>query len=146
MNLWRNIAKNRTSNGNTSVLIDPNEKFMETIGTEANLSSQRTLLFLKVDNEVIASCILFRLGDTITSDLQGLHEEKARPMKAYFVMMQEVITIALREGKSFVDFGPTTEKPKVDIGCQKVPLTGALRTSNIFLSLAVKIAADSVKV
>ncbi|CAH2350064.1 hypothetical protein CLIB1423_01S01596 [[Candida] railenensis] len=146
MSLWKNIAENRTSNGNTSVLIDPNIQFMQTIGTSANEKNHRTLLFLKVDDEVIASCILFRLGDTITSDLQGLHHEKARPMKAYFVMMQEVITIALREGKSFVDFGPTTERPKVDIGCQSVPITGALRTSNVLLSMAVKVAAHNVKV
>ena len=146
ISLWQNIAKNRTDNGNTSVLIAPTSAFVQTLGSEVNESSHRTLLFLKVHGEVVASCILFRLGDTITSDLQGLHQEHARPLKAYFVMMQEVITIALREGKSFVDFGPTTEKPKVDIGCQSVPLTGALRASNMLLSAAVRVAAGNVKV
>lgn len=146
ISLWQNIARNRSDNGNTSVLIAPTSAFVQTLGSEVNESSHRTLLFLKVHGEVVASCILFRLGDTITSDLQGLHQEHARPLKAYFVMMQEVITIALREGKSFVDFGPTTEKPKVDIGCQSVPLTGALRASNVLLSAAVRVAAGNVKV
>lgn len=146
MKLWHNIAEGRTSKGNTSVLAEPDSQFIHKIGSTANGQNNRSLLFLKVDDEVIASCVLFRIGDTITSDLQGLHHDKARPLKAYFVMMQEVITIALREGKSFVDFGPTTEKPKLDIGCQSVPLTGALRTSSPLLSIIAKCAADCVKV
>ena len=146
MRLWRKIAEGRLEKGNTSVMVDPNAEFIRTIGTVANKAHDRSLLFLKVNGEVIASCVLFRIGDTITSDLQGLDHEKARPMKAYFVMMQEVIKIALKEGKSFVDFGPTTEKPKLDIGCQNVPLTGALHTTSPILSLAVLIAAEKVNV
>jgi hypothetical protein len=41
-------------------------------------------------------------------------------------MMQHTIAIALKEGKSFVDFGPTAPKPKLDIGCTSVGITGAM--------------------
>jgi hypothetical protein len=93
----------------------------------------------------IASCLLFRLGDTLTSDLQGLDYERARPLKAYFVMMQHVIAIALRDGYSFVDFGPTTAKPKIDIGCKSVPLVAAIYARSPFLSLAIRIAASKAR-
>ena len=78
----------------------------------------RSLLFLKVDDQIIASCVIFRLGDTMTSDIQGLDHAISKQYKAYFVMMQEVIKIGLREGVKFIDFGPTTEDAKVTIGLQ----------------------------
>lgn len=146
IDLWRNIADGRSEGGYTATLAAPDAKFIKDIGTISNNKKDRSLLFLKVNGEVIASCVLFRVGDTITSDIQGLDHEKARPMKGYFVMMQEVIGIALKEGKNFVDFGPTTEKPKLNIGCKSVPLTGALHTRFSALSLVVLIAASHVKV
>lgn len=146
MRLWRKIADGRSEKGNTSTLAKPDAEFVKCIGSVSNTMKNRSILFLKVDGEVIASCVLFRIGDTITSDLQGLDHEKSRPMKAYFVMMQEVIAIALKEGKSFVDFGPTTEAPKVKVGCKSVPLTGALRTTSPILSVIVSVAAGNVNV
>jgi len=78
------------------------------------------------------------------TDLQGLDYELARPLKAYFVMMQHVIAIALREGRSFVDFGPTTPKPKCDIGCVSVGITGAMYANSPILRTAIRIAANKV--
>ncbi|PVF92028.1 hypothetical protein CPB86DRAFT_819990 [Serendipita vermifera] len=120
MRLWHQIAEKRTGEGD------------------------RSLLFLRAENKTIASCVLFRLGDTIRSDLQGLDYEIARPLKAYFVMMQHTIRIALREGKSFVDFGPTTPKPKLDIGCMSVGITGVMYVVNPLLRAATRIAANKV--
>ncbi|KAG8838070.1 hypothetical protein FRB91_007798 [Serendipita sp. 411] len=76
--------------------------------------------------------------------MQGLDYELARPLKAYFVMMQHVIGIALKEGKSFVDFGPTTPKPKLDIGCTSVGITGAMYAVNPLLRAAIGVAASKV--
>lgn len=146
INLWDKIAEGRSDGGYTATLAAPDREFIKTMLTTSNSSGGRSLLFLKVNGEVIASCVLFRIGDTITSDIQGLDHELSRPMKGYFVMMQETIAIALKEGKDFVDFGPTTEKAKLSIGCKSVPLTGALFTNFPLLSLAVSIAAAHVKV
>ncbi|PRT56539.1 hypothetical protein B9G98_04159 [Wickerhamiella sorbophila] len=144
MNLWHKIAEKRTSEGYTAVLKDPNVDFLMSLGdSENNRNSYRKLLFLKVDGEVIASAVLFFLGDTITSDIQGLDHEKARQFKAYFVMMQETIAIALRDNISFVDFGPTTGKAKMDIGSREIPLKGAIYAQQP-LSTMVQLFADQV--
>lgn len=145
IDLWKNIAAKRTTGGNTSVLIDPNEKFIMSMG-QANSNSDRSILFLKLGDDILASSVLYRLGDTITSDLQGIDYSIGKDYKIYFVMMQKVIEIALKEGKNFVDFGPTTEKPKMDIGCQSIPLKGAITAPNFFLSTSVKFAASKVHV
>ncbi|PVF92031.1 hypothetical protein CPB86DRAFT_845214 [Serendipita vermifera] len=142
MRLWHQIAEKRTGEGETAVLATPDESMLMQLS--GGSKGGRSLLFLRAENKTIASCVLFRLGDTITSDLQGLDYELARPLKAYFVMMQHTIGIALREGKSFVDFGPTTPKPKLDIGCTSVGITGALYVVNPLLRAATRIAANKV--
>lgn len=145
MQLWQKIAEKRTGEGRTSVLADPTVSLLKSLGTpSSNEQGHRSLLFLKVDDKVIASCVLFRLGQTITSDLQGLDHDLARQYKAYFVMMQHTIQIALKEERSFVDFGPTTSKPKQDIGAKDVPLKGAIHVRSSILNLGVKFAAKGV--
>ncbi|PVF91276.1 hypothetical protein CPB86DRAFT_777708 [Serendipita vermifera] len=124
MHLWHQIAEKRTGEGETAVLATPDESMLMQLSGGGK--------------------VLFRLGDTITSDLQGLDYELARPLKAYFVMMQHTIGIALREGKSFVDFGPTTPKLKLDIGCTSVGITGAMYVVNPLLRAATRIAANKV--
>lgn len=63
---------------------------------------------------------------------------------AYFVIMQEVIKIAIEEGKSFVDFGPTANDPKHRFGCRSVSLIGCVSVSPL-LALILKRAAKSVE-
>ncbi|PVF91306.1 hypothetical protein CPB86DRAFT_792152 [Serendipita vermifera] len=142
MHLRHQIAEKRTGEGETAGLATPDERMLMQLS--GGSKGDRSLLFLRAENKTIASCVLFRLGDTITSDLQGLDYELARPLKAYFVMMQHTIGIALREGKSFVDFGPTTPKPKLDIGCTSVGITGAMYVVNPLLRAATRIAANKV--
>jgi hypothetical protein len=145
--LWGKIANKKTSQGHTAVLAKPNHGLIKNMGrSDVNQNGDRSLLFLKVDGKIIASCLLFRLGDTITSDLTGLDHDVARHYKAYFVMMQHTIDIALREGLSFVDFGPTTANAKLDIGCQSVPLIGGMHASSPLLSLAISLSAKRVTV
>ncbi|CAN6646622.1 hypothetical protein TRVA0_022S00144 [Trichomonascus vanleenenianus] len=142
MSLWSNIAKKRTSDGHTAVLTDPTKDLIKSLGETGD--GMRSIMFLSVNAEIIASCVLFRLGDTITSDLQGLDHELARKYKAYFVMMQKTIEKALQEGVSFVDFGPTTSKPKLDIGCRSIPLMGGMKATGYFLDIVIKLAANQV--
>jgi hypothetical protein len=149
MRLWHQIAEKRVAEGDTAVLATPDENMlMQLSGSPSKdatgRGNHRSLLFLRAEGKTVASCVLFRLGDTITSDLQGLDYELARPLKAYFVMMQHVIAIALKEGRSFVDFGPTTPKPKCDIGCVSVGITGAMYAVSPFIRAAIRIAANKV--
>ncbi|KAG7192491.1 uncharacterized protein KQ657_001586 [Scheffersomyces spartinae] len=138
MERWGDIYKRREQGGQSSYLINPTTNFVYSMVSfesgEHNANDDRSLMFLKVGDEYIASCIIFRLGKTITSDIQGLNGEISKKYKAYFVMMQEVIKLAFAEGKEFVDFGPTTEQPKVDIGCSIVPLVGSFDAGNPVMS------------
>jgi hypothetical protein len=148
--LWGMIAEKREGEGSTRVLAVPDENYFATVGKGS--AGKRSLLFLRIpDPDIesglrihIASCVLFRLGSTITSELHGLDYARARPLKAYFVMMQHVIALALAQGFDFVDFGPTTAKPKLDIGCMSVPMVGAMCASGPFLGAAIKVAARRV--
>ncbi|KAK6463619.1 hypothetical protein DFJ63DRAFT_132785 [Scheffersomyces coipomensis] len=140
------ISDSRQNSGRSDTLLKPTTEFISHFGNFANENNFRSLVFLKVNDELVASCVIFRLGDTITSDIQGLNHEISKKYRAYFVMMQEVIKIALREKVSFVDFGPTTENAKVDIGCKVVPLVGSLSARNPLLSPLLQFAASKVNV
>ena len=146
INMNQNISQNRQLSGQSQQLLQPNWQFIYNLGNYSNEKKYRSLLFLKVDNEIIASCVIFRLGDTMTSDIQGLNHVISKKYKAYFVMMQEVIKIGLREGVKFIDFGPTTEEAKVTIGCNVVPLCGSIYPKNKFLGPIIKFAASKVDV
>ncbi|KAK6459375.1 uncharacterized protein RJT20DRAFT_113501 [Scheffersomyces xylosifermentans] len=146
VNMNQNIANSRSESGQSSTLLNPDWEFISRLGNYTNEEKYRSLLFLKVDDRIIASCVIFRLGETITSDIQGLDHEISKKYKAYFVMMQEVIKIALKEHVSFVDFGPTTENAKVDIGCKVVPLLGSIYPRNKIMGPLVQFAADQVDV
>lgn len=140
------IANNRQLNGQSSRLLHPDWEFIYNLGNYSNEKKYRSLLFLKVDDEIIASCVIFRLGETMTSDIQGLNHEISKKYKAYFVMMQEVIKMGLRENVSFIDFGPTTEDAKVAIGCSVVPLMGSIYPKSKFMGPIIKFAASKVDV
>ncbi|RLV91408.1 hypothetical protein JA1_003905 [Spathaspora sp. JA1] len=146
INMNLNIANNRASSGQSSQLLYPDWEFISNLGNYSNEQKYRTLLYLKIDGKIIASCVIFRLGETMTSDIQGLDHENSKKYKAYFVMMQEVIRMGLEEKVSFIDFGPTTEEAKVSIGCKVVPLTGCIYPRNAFMGPIIKFAASKVDV
>lgn len=144
LDLWARIAERRTAEGYTAVLAKPQHDLLQSLGTVDNDKGYRSLMFLKVEGKIIASCVLFRLGDTITSDLQGLDHDLSRQYKAYFVMMQATIETALREGLNFVDFGSTTSKPKEDIGARSVPIMAGMKASNSFMTSMIRLFAKQV--
>lgn len=138
--LCENIANKREQQGETGMLFKPTPGF---IYSAVSSGSSMCSLMLAHDEskEIIASSILFRFPHSLmTSDIKGLLHEKARPSHAYFVMLAKVIQTALEEGYSFVDFGPTTGVPKMELGCTPIPMVGGLWASNPFIGLAMHYA------
>ncbi|KAL1412243.1 hypothetical protein Q8F55_003254 [Vanrija albida] len=146
-NLWKSVAHKRSNDGHTATLAEPDVELFRGFADPVVAESKTwQLMFLMVKDVCVASCVLVRLGDTITSDIQGLDYDEGHRLKAYFVMMQSTIDIALKEKISFVEFGPSTAKPKMDIGCTPFPMTGALYVRSPFLSVMVKLAAKNVDI
>ncbi|WOO80016.1 uncharacterized protein LOC62_03G003530 [Vanrija pseudolonga] len=146
-NLWKSVAHKRSNDGHTATLAEPDAELFRGFADPVVAESKTwQLMFLMVKDVCVASCVLVRLGDTITSDIQGLDYEEGHRLKAYFVMMQSTIDIALKEKISFVEFGPSTAKPKMDIGCTPFPMTGALYVRSPILSVMVKLAAKNVDI
>jgi hypothetical protein len=88
---------------------------------------------------VIASSVIFKFGKKLlTTDLQGLTHEKARPLKAYFAMMQWITKAALENGFEFIDFGPTTAGPKMDLGAFQAPMQAAGYASNPIVAFGIQ--------
>ncbi|ODV90015.1 hypothetical protein CANCADRAFT_25387 [Tortispora caseinolytica NRRL Y-17796] len=141
IDMWKNTADKRGSEGHTATLAKPDYDMIKKMKSEPSEKHKRSLLFLEINGETIASSIIFRFGSTITSDIQGLDYEKSRDYKAYFVMMQYVIEMGLKEKRGFVDFGPTTAQAKLSIGCQSVPIVGGIN-AGWFISLCTRIAAS----
>ncbi|CAF2091228.1 unnamed protein product [Rotaria magnacalcarata] len=103
------------------------------------IESYRSVILLQFNNEVIASSVIFKFPNKLLpTDIQGLTHEKARPLKAYFVMLQWVIKEALNEKFDFVEFGPTTPGPKMDLGCTQVPLQAAGYCGNPIIAFGIK--------
>ncbi|CAF0858862.1 unnamed protein product [Didymodactylos carnosus] len=140
---WLNIATLRQANNEPPTLAQPKPPYIECLGR--TMSDQyRSVVFLRVNNEIIASSVLFKFPySLITTDIQGLVHEKARPVKAYFVMLQWVIELALKEKFAFIDFGPTTASPKMDLGCASVPLCSGGYAGNPILAFGIqKVGSD----
>ena len=145
LRLWKAIAVRRTEDmGETATFASPNPTFLTRLASTLS-PPHRAFLFLLHDGHVIASAVLFKYpGRLITSDMQGLDHARARPLRAYFVMMQWVIREGLKGGYDWVDFGPTTGQAKVDAGCHEYPLSGGGYARNGLLGWAMKRAAGKV--
>lgn len=105
----------------------------------------RRLFGVKV-NGVDAGCAtMFEFPATrlITSDMQGLRHEVARPSRAYFAMLARTVEIGLREGVDFVDFGPTTIAPKVDVGGRLVQCRAGYHTRMMLMRTLLKQGNDN---
>jgi hypothetical protein len=141
---WANIARVRKEKKEPPTLVRPSVRFIAAMG-HTMMESYRSVVFLRFNNEVIASSVIFKFPNKLlTTDIQGLTHEKARPIKAYFVMLQWVIKEALDKEFDFVDFGPTTPGPKTDLGCIQVPLKAAGYSGNPILAFGIKKAGGIV--
>ena len=130
--------------GETATFASPNPTFLQQLSSTLR-PPHRAFLFLLHDGHVVASAVLFKYPSRVmTSDMQGLDHARARPLRAYFVMMHWVIREALKEGYDFVDFGPTTGQAKIDAGCHEYQLSGGGYARNGLLGWAMKHAAGKV--
>lgn len=139
-----NIARIRHKNKEPPTLIKPSIEFISSMGNSMS-ESYRSVVFLRFNNEVIASSVIYKFPHKLlTTDIQGLTHEKARPLKAYFVMLQWVIKEALDKKYDFVDFGPTTPGPKLDLGCTSLPLKVGGYAANPILAFGIQQAGNMV--
>lgn len=119
---WEHVARYRKERKEPPTFSRPNVEFIQSIG-HSMMKPYRSVIFLRFNDEVIASSVILRFPNKLlTSDLHGHTHEKSRPTKAYFVMLQWIVKEALEKKFDFVDFGPTTPGPKMDLGCSHVPL------------------------
>mmetsp|Transcript_11189 Transcript_11189/g.17880 ORF Transcript_11189/g.17880 Transcript_11189/m.17880 type:complete len:766 (+) Transcript_11189:3-2300(+) len=96
----------------------------------------------------VASAALFLLGKEsgmMTSDIQGLDHELAKARKGYFVMLGRAVRFGLENGYKFVDFGPTTVKPKIDAGSKLIETHGGYHTRSLLLRSMLKLGNDDFK-
>ena len=141
---WANIARLRCENKEQPTLAKPSVGFISSMG-HAMSTPYRSVVFLRFNNEVIASSVIYKFpAKLITTDIQGLTHAKARPLKAYFVMLQWVIKEALDKKYDFVDFGPTTPGPKIDLGCTSVPLEVGGYAGNPILAFGIQQAGNAL--
>ncbi|CAF0920586.1 unnamed protein product [Adineta ricciae] len=143
---FENIVRVRRENKEPPPLVKPSAEFISSMGNNMNVP-YRSVVFLRFNGEVIASSVIYKFPYKIlTTDIQGLTHEKARPLKAYFVMLQWVLREALEKKYDFVDFGPTTPGPKTDLGCVSVPLEAGGYAGNPILAFGIQQAGRVVDV
>ena len=141
---WKNIAQARQEKNEPPTLMRPSVRLIGAIGNKM-AEPYRSIVFLRFNGEVVASSVIFKFPNKLlTTDIQGLTHEKARPIKAYFAMLQWVVREALDKKFDFVDFGPTTPGPKMDLGCIQVPLSAAGYAKNPFVAFGIKKAGGVV--
>ena len=162
---WLNIAKKRTGQGEVATLVEPISSFFDDISSVLS-SPFRRLFALTVprsfaetvpapadetpedkaartvlgDREIVGSGVVFQFprAGLMTSDIQGLTHHLARPCAAYFVMMQKCVMMAQEAGYRWVDFGPTTEDPKIDVGARRVPCFSGYHTRSMLMKTMIK--------
>ena len=110
---------------------------------EASEVEQTRLLLLRREDDSIA-CFALLLDDSpwLHFLYTGFEEDAGREEGAYFRLLYEIARIAIEE-EDFerVNFGITTEAPKMDAGARPVPLTAWLRHRNrLLLHLFWKLA------
>ena len=141
---WANTARLRQEQNQPSTLARPSVEFISSMG-HAMSGPYRSVLLLRFDNEVIASGVIYKFPHKLlTIDITGLTHEKARPHKAYFVMLHWTIKEALDKGFDFVDFGPTAPGPKMDLGCTSVPSEVGGYARNPIFALGIQQAGSAL--
>ena len=145
MRLWANVATGRRNRGDAATLVRPTPSLFTAISQTHEPQCRKVFALCDSGGDAVASAILFQFpgSNLVTSDMQGMDHARARPLHAYFAMLQRAVRLGLESGSSFVDFGPTTLKPKLDAGCKLVEMRGGYHTRNLFLRSALKSGVDS---
>ncbi|CAF3209789.1 unnamed protein product [Rotaria socialis] len=143
---WDYIARFRNERNEPRTLARPNSQFITSLGASM-IEPYRSVVFLRLNNEVIGSSVIFRFPNKLlTTDLHGHNHETSRPVKGYFVMLQWTIKDALEKNFDFIDFGPTTPGPKMDLGCIQLPLQGGAYCGNPIISYGISKISQRVDI
>jgi len=104
----------------------------------------RRVFGIRVNGEAAGAAMLFEFpkSSLMTSDMQGLQHEIARPAHAYFAMLALTVELCLKERIDFLDFGPTTLDPKLDVGGRLIPTRTGYYTHSVVLRSFIKGGLD----
>ena len=141
--LWRHIAQHRIEQGHEPTLYDITPQMFADI---AKMSPEnRYFMLLRLNGQPIGSSVIFRFPRSrmMTCDIQGLEHTQGRKVKAYFIMLNRSVRLALEQGFDFVDFGPTTLGPKTDAGAKLYPCRLGLYATDPALRIVVRLCVSA---
>ncbi|GAB5353858.1 hypothetical protein AAMO2058_000070100 [Amorphochlora amoebiformis] len=133
-NLCASTATARVGRGEVPLLCPVTSGVVRSL-SETHLKIYRRQFGIRVKGEPAGAAMLFEFPGTklMTSDMQGLKHDIARPAHAYFAMLALTVELCLKEGIDFLDFGPTTLDPKLDVGGRLIPSRAGYYTHSMIL-------------
>jgi len=144
--LCASTAGQRAEKGEVPILCPVTPMLIQNI-TEEHKDSFRRIFGVKVNGKAAGSAILFEFPKSklMTSDMQGLLHEIARPTRAYFAMLALTVEKALEEGYDLLDFGPTTLEPKLDVGGRLIECRAGYHTRSMLMRSLLKRGTDNFR-
>uniref|UniRef100_A0A7S0DVG1 BioF2-like acetyltransferase domain-containing protein n=1 Tax=Amorphochlora amoebiformis TaxID=1561963 RepID=A0A7S0DVG1_9EUKA len=144
--LCSSTADQRKARGEVPQLYPINASFYETIAKNHKRQFRR-IFGVRVHGEAAGTAVVFEFPKSklLTSDMQGLRHELSRPTRAYFAMLAQTVEKALEEGFDFLDFGPTTIFPKMDVGGRLIECRAGYHTRSMVMRALLKQGNDNFR-
>uniref|UniRef100_A0A7S3ZB17 Uncharacterized protein n=1 Tax=Lotharella globosa TaxID=91324 RepID=A0A7S3ZB17_9EUKA len=144
--LCASTAGQRAKKGEVPILCPVTPRLIQNI-TEEHKEKFRRVFGVKVRGTPAGSAVLFEFPKSklMTSDMQGLLHEIARPTRAYFAMLALTVEKALEEGYDLLDFGPTTLEPKLDVGGRLIECRAGYHTRSMLMRSLLKRGTDNFR-
>jgi len=144
--LCNSTAKQRRSRGELPPLHPVTPSLYHAVATQHE-TKYRQVFGIRVNETPAGTAVLFKFpsANLLTSDMQGLRHELARPTRAYFAMLAMTVEKALKEGYDFLDFGPTTLEPKMDVGGRLIECRAGYHTRSMFMRALLKQGNDNFR-
>eukprot|EP00471_Norrisiella_sphaerica_P013303 CAMPEP_0184505176 /NCGR_PEP_ID=MMETSP0113_2-20130426/52853_1 /TAXON_ID=91329 /ORGANISM="Norrisiella sphaerica, Strain BC52" /LENGTH=648 /DNA_ID=CAMNT_0026894859 /DNA_START=744 /DNA_END=2690 /DNA_ORIENTATION=- len=139
-------ANRRSAVGEVVIPVPVTATLIQSI-SEVHQHEFRSLFGMSVNGQPAGSAVVFEFPASrlMTSDMSGLRHEIARPTRAYFAMLAVTVEKALKEGFDFVDFGPTTLEPKMDVGGRLVEGRAGYHTRLMIMRSLLKMGNDNFR-
>ena len=96
-----------------------NKAFFSQLSAYKNLKP--LALFIRIDDEIIAYCLLMQSGNTLFFKSVGLDYDKSYATRAYFNLFYAAIEYAIEHSCKKIDFGMTSYCFKKRMGCTLHP-------------------------
>lgn len=139
--LYRRTEVHHVALGELRNPIAIDEKFLRRF---ADLpKANRRVLLARLGDEIIGFALAMSDGKTLYFNQCGLDYRQAEPARAYFNIYYQLIQIALREGLSGIDMGPTTYEAKRRVGSVRVPTEYRVDCLNRWLRPLVRLVSSS---